>query len=456
MVNMIQKVIYELKMFIKNNVVILSFLVLSVLIVIKNGELPILSNIPVALKLLFVKPKDDTITAFIFDLLENISLAYIASCVFYFVVDYFPQRKKERKAYCLIQNELRIIYGELSYLIRMFLFEAGINKEPRKIIKDKVTLSKMCNINLDRRDRHVKILHCIDGKSNSCSYIYNIFNDSVQKIKNIENSIENIYNKPLSHEIEMPLYEIIDSIWNSRFLRMVKAYGEGEYVEAPGRIHVFLHLDNSFRELIKCYIKFEAYNFGKIDYKIEAITETEWEKQNEESVLMLDRGCFLNLPFDKLRSKVNDILKVELTDSNFDKITGVLCELLVAYDYSPQKHNDLLPLGKCIAVYLKTYEGDEDRVAIAAINYLQILKRMGTATKKDVREVNWIFTRKGFLPDYVVLGALILVKNYKEAESVFDSLSDEMKDFFIALPVYRLWPAPPVPPNIEPIDFRKL
>ena len=69
---MIQKVIYELNMFIKNNVVILSFLVLSVLIVIKNGELPILSNIPVALKLLFVKPKDDTITAFIFDLLENI------------------------------------------------------------------------------------------------------------------------------------------------------------------------------------------------------------------------------------------------------------------------------------------------------------------------------------------------------------------------------------------------
>ncbi len=452
----VNKKIYELKLFFKNNMVVLFFFMFSLIVVIKNSEIPLLSNIPAMIKWVFTKPDAGTITAFVFIILENISLAYIASCVFYFVVDYFPKRKNEKKAYLLIKDELRDIYGELSYIIRMFLFEIKVDEEPREIIKDRISLSKVCNIHLENKDTHAKIAHYYNGSSNSSSYSYNICNDTVRKTINIEQKIESIYDRPRSKEIETSLYEVIDGIRGSRFLRMIKNYGQGGYVEAPSRNRIFLNLDKSFRELVSWYVKLGKYDFDKIDYKIFSITETEWKKQNEELVLMLDRSCFLNIPIDKLRGKVNCILKIELNDENFDRITGVLCELLVACDFSPSKKGDLLPMGKHIAGYLKRHEGKDERSAIAAINYLQILRRMGTATKKDVREVKWIITSRESMPKYIVLGALILVKNYKEAEKLFDSLSTEMKQFFISLPIYRLWPSPPMSPNIEPRDFRKL
>ena len=51
------------------------------------------------------------------------------------------------------------------------------------------------------------------------------------------------------------------------------------------------------------------------------------------------------------------------------------------------------------------------------------------------------------------LGALIIVKNFHEAQKVFEMLDDDQKLQMLDFPIYRLWIKPPCLPNMQPPDF---
>lgn len=54
----------------------------------------------------FLRPQEKTMAFEFFRIMENLSLAYIASLIFYLMVDYIPKKKSEEKAFELIKPHL--------------------------------------------------------------------------------------------------------------------------------------------------------------------------------------------------------------------------------------------------------------------------------------------------------------------------------------------------------------
>lgn len=77
-------------------------LIISVSLICKFSSAPLLFE----WMTFFLRPQEETVAFEIFRIMENLSLAYIASLIFYLVVDYIPKKKSEEKAFELIKPHL--------------------------------------------------------------------------------------------------------------------------------------------------------------------------------------------------------------------------------------------------------------------------------------------------------------------------------------------------------------
>ena len=77
-------------------------LIISVSLICKFSSAPLLCG----WMTFFLRPQEETVAFEFFRIMENLSLAYIASLIFYLMVDYIPKKKSEDKAFELIKPHL--------------------------------------------------------------------------------------------------------------------------------------------------------------------------------------------------------------------------------------------------------------------------------------------------------------------------------------------------------------
>ena len=95
-----------------------------------------------ALGFLLEKPSDGTFQYEVFRILENLSLAYLASLIFYLIVDYIPKKREEKHTEKILEKNLTNLYMHMDKVCAYFDFTFGIDnllrisEEQKKIIDD--------------------------------------------------------------------------------------------------------------------------------------------------------------------------------------------------------------------------------------------------------------------------------------------------------------------------------
>lgn len=431
--------------------ILLILLLASIFCIVKFSSVSMWPVLPNYIKVLFKRPNEGTDAYEIWFIINELCMAYVASLIFYYIVDYIPKKEKEKKAFAIVSNNLVNIYDNLSYIIRMVLFEIKVDKSIEQI-----TLSDLCevkNLQFDTDTKYADITHLKNGKDiNVKGFSFELLDECKTRGKSINKSIDEIFSLPVAGNINDKLIDILVDIRKSRFLHMMSYFTKENTRKVPGTINEILFYDESFYELIQYRALLGKENFDLLDYRFEIMTDEKIEEEKERRIFWLGRSYFMHEPIEKIQARLLCISNIALDESRFHKLNGVLMEVLVTYDVDNKQYGYMLPIAKNIAGFLCKYEGSEECKDIACINYLQVLRRMGPISKKELKKAREIINNTN-KPKIMRLGALLIVKNYNEAEKIFEDLEENQKNQIISFPIYRLWENPPYPPNIEPPRF---
>lgn len=431
--------------------ILIIIMLASLFCIVKFSSVSVWCALPGFVKKILERPVEGTNAYEIWLIIDNLCLAYVASLIFYVVVDYIPKKENEKKAFAIISNNLVTIYNNLSYIVRMILFEIEVDKS----IKD-ITLSDLCkvkNLEFDTITKYADIRHIKNGKDiNVKDFSYNILDKCKTCGESINKSIDEIFSLPVAGNVNNELLELLVGIRKCRFLHMMSYFTYENTRKIPGRINEILLYDKSFFELIKYREELGKEKFDLMDYRFERMSDEQIEEERERRIYWLGRSYFMHMPIEKVQASLSYMPNILLDEFRFHKLNGVLLEALVTYDIDNERYGYMLSVAKSIAEFLCKYEGTEECKDIACLNYLQVLRRMGTISKKDLKDARMIIGNPN-KPNILRLGALIIVKNYDEAQKVFENLEENQKLQVVDFPIYRLWKKPPRPANIVPPDF---
>ncbi|MEE1256406.1 MAG: hypothetical protein UHN47_07835 [Lachnospiraceae bacterium] len=435
----------------KKSIILIILTICSMFCVLKFSKITMWTMLPEWLSNIFERPSIGTNEYEIWSLIDNLSLAYIASLIFYIVVEYIPKKEKEKKAFAVISSNLQSIYDNLSYIIRVITFEIGLEKNISDI--ELADLEKVKNIIFDSTTKYADITHVKNNEDlNVKGFSYNVLDDSKLHGNSITKNIDDIFSLQIAGNINEDIVELLSNLKKSRFLSMMSYFEHQNTRRIPGRKNEILFYDKSFYELIQYREAIGKLKIDLLDYRFEKMTDDQISREREERVYWLGRSYFMRMPIEKIQGSISYMPNIVLNEASFSRLNGVLLEALVTYDIDNEQYKHMLPIARSIAEYLCSFNGSEDCIDIACLNYLQVLRRMGTITKKDMIGARQIIadTNKS---KFLRLGALIIVRNFAEAKNVFDSLDDNQKFQVVSMPIYRLWNNPPLPANLEQPDF---
>ena len=443
-------VLTELWLFIKRHIVICVLCLICGLAVAKYSNLPIPSWLPNFIQVLLLRPQDNTTVFECWEILNNLSLAFVASIITYVVVQYIPERRKAYNAFIILKNYFEDLYSDMSHLIDMHLFNIGI-KEPEKKVKLK-QLSAMCNIELKDEMNNCKIISLLNGKNgNEVNYGYKLFKDSKKYAESIQKTIEkikeSIYCTQLDSEILERLSEIETNAFLVSFLKM-----KAEYIDIPGSQALYYKFDEKFYEFIEHHLFWKAYRFNKYSYIYTEISAEELALKNEERLFMSNRVVFSIMGTASIKNVSEGITALEPNENRLRKSVGVLLEILTFYDFDSQKSKETLQAALKLSEYIRKNAKDKVDKNYSFLNSMQIRKRQNNLSSRNIIKLKSIISEPN-TPDDILLGASIICGDYEKAEHIFELLSEEKKKFFVDLPIYHLWPNPPVKANPKPRSF---
>lgn len=443
----------EIRVFLKRHKIVTIILIISILCVTKFSKIRIFGWIPDFLANALICSKTNSDSFEIWSIMNNLSMAYISSLVFYIIVQYVPERKAEVKAFAYFNNQLSRIYDDMSYLINMYLFILGIGSDERLLTVESV--HEIVKIEIEDKVRYCNVQHKTDKNSpKTCSYGYNIYANSNEKTKSIVKNIDRIFELPLSSNIEKDLVELLSNIKESSFMSSIRFSDLDNMKHIPGYTKgtIILGLDKKFLDFIKLHIDLGKQKIHESKYIFSELPENEIRKIKEDRFFMLGRAAFFRLSSDEIVKKVLKVKDIELNGESFNRINGVLLEMLFTYDFDKEEYEYLLPLAKFVSDYLLTFKGDAIIEEISLINNLQVIKRIGNLDSCELDKMN-VIINDSEKDIQIRLGAAIILGDNEKATELFSSMSVDDKNQIIRFPIYRLWDSPPIPPDLEPPLF---
>lgn len=136
--------------FIKRHKILFILFLISIFLMIKNSSIPYCFTPPTFISFIFDAPKSDLFSS-IAQMIDIFTSAYVTSLIFYYMVDYLPEVKQEKKAKEIIAPKLVSLYLYISKLLAMIkyaaeqekLFQTGKTEDMDKLsFKNKVILCK--------------------------------------------------------------------------------------------------------------------------------------------------------------------------------------------------------------------------------------------------------------------------------------------------------------------------
>lgn len=433
--------------------ILVLLLVVSMFCVLKFSKILVWSFLPEVLKKAFLCPAINTNVYEVWLFINNICFAYITSFLFYLLVEYIPAKTKEKKAMTIISDKLIIIYKEMSYFIRAVLYEINVQKDIKEIsIED---LKSVETLSFDSYTKYANIIQTINGTRNSRALSYALL-DKLQKcIEEINRTIDEIFSMQIASNIGDDLVETLSEIRQSGFLNRISLFNLGNTRTIPGYKSVILGLDIYFFEMIQCRERLKNYKFPLFDYIFEKMSDEQISIEREKLIYFLERSFFMYSSVERIQASLSYMPNIILDDSKFYKLNGVLMEALVTYDIDNKQYGYLLPIAKNIAEFLCDYEGSQECRDLACLNYLQVLRRIGTYPKKFFKVAGEILSDTNRAKVYRIEAAIIL-KNFDGAKKLFNDLDESQQKQLTCSTIYRLWDNPPIPATMKQPDFRIL
>ena len=218
----------------KKSIILIILTICSMFCVLKFSKITMWTMLPEWLSNIFERPSIGTNEYEIWSLIDNLSLAYIASLIFYIVVEYIPKKEKEKKAFAVISSNLQSIYDNLSYIIRVITFEIGLEKNISDI--ELADLEKVKNIIFDSTTKYAYITHVKNNEDlNVKGFSYNVLDDSKLHGNSITKNIDDIFSLQIAGNINEDIVELLSNFKKSRFLSMMSYFEHQNTRRIPGR-----------------------------------------------------------------------------------------------------------------------------------------------------------------------------------------------------------------------------
>ncbi len=276
-----KKILY----FIKENKVLILLLLLALFFIAKLSDLPCVFTLK-AVRYLFLQPQRGTYIYGALKLMENLSLAYIASLVFYLIIEFIPKQKKAKRAYQIIENELVSLFSNMSKLISILNSELKIDKDYKNIKLSDVEILDSLSVSNETKYYHNKIY--IDGEYSSETEIYIQYYSELPKIiNNILKRIDKIKNMPCIVDVDNRIIQILSEVESNGFVLQV------QYLEkCVDNYELFKNIirtnfGKNYYHFIQSLTKLYDFEFRKFTYKKYEMNNNEKEeyKKNIQEII---------------------------------------------------------------------------------------------------------------------------------------------------------------------------
>ncbi len=110
-------------MFIKRHKILFIIFIISIFLIIKNSSIPYLFVPPAFISFIFDRPRGEFFSG-VAQIVDIFASAYATSLLFYYIVEYIPAIKREKKANIIAKPQLSNLYFYISELLAMLKYSA--------------------------------------------------------------------------------------------------------------------------------------------------------------------------------------------------------------------------------------------------------------------------------------------------------------------------------------------
>lgn len=246
-------------------------LIISVFLICKFSSAPLLFG----WMTFFLRPQEETVVFEVFRIMENLSLAYIASLIFYLVVDYIPKKKSEEKAFELLKP----------HLVSLFMWMNRINS----YFKCVTNITDFSSVSQDK----IKEIDDFHFNSKSRFYIETSYRNGIRNVsdmavfngaKEIRDNgklIRKVYEdmdaiSTIMVQAPSDLISILNKIRDSKFLnKIINIFSDDEVTSEVEIVHRYLNFYKDLTEFSFLEMQLAQYDFDKITVVYRAASKSE-------------------------------------------------------------------------------------------------------------------------------------------------------------------------------------
>ena len=264
--------------FIKRHKILFILFAVSIFLMIKNSSIPYFFAPPVIISFIFDAPKSDFFSGMA-QMIDIFTSAYVTSLVFYYMVDYLPAIKQEKKAKEIIAPKLVSLYLYISELLAMIkyaaeqekLLQTGKPEDMDKLhFKNKVILCKQKSFKNE-------------VENGTTPYSFDLLKDCDNFRTLILNICNEISGTPSFSYCDTQVIHIISEIQLSELLRILPKPNDFllqfDFADVS-----YLGLGEGYQQLLSLYKELAVFVDTRHGYEMIDISKEEIQEWQEEQV----------------------------------------------------------------------------------------------------------------------------------------------------------------------------
>ncbi|GFI68739.1 hypothetical protein IMSAG249_00557 [Lachnospiraceae bacterium] len=246
-------------------------LIISVILICKFSSAPLLFR----WMTFFLRPQEETVAFEVFRIMENLSLAYIASLIFYLVVDYIPKKKSEEKAFELLKPHLVTLFMWMNRINSYFKCVTDIT-DFSSVSQEKI--KKIDDFHFNSKSLFYKETSYRNGIKNGSDIA--VFH-GVKEIKDNGKLILEVYKdmdaiSAIMVQASSSLISILSKIRNSKFLeKIIHIFNDDEVINETEFVYRYFNFYKDMAEFAFLEMQLAQYDFDKITVVYREASESE-------------------------------------------------------------------------------------------------------------------------------------------------------------------------------------
>ena len=280
--------------FIKQHKILSLLFIISIFLMIKNSKIPYPFDPPDFVSFIFDSPNGEFFSG-VMQMLDIFASAYVTSLIFYFMVEYIPAQKEEKKAKAIVEPKLVSLYQYISKLLEMIKFAA----EQEKLYSPN-NIDDMDNLHIEN-----KVIYCKEKSFKNeiqqgvIPYKYNLLVDYYKYKSLIINTCREISHTPCFFNCESQIVHIISEIQLSELILMLPNPNDF-IIKLDYTDGTYMGLGENYIKLVLIYERLAKFVDTRLSFQMIEISNEEIEKWEKEQAEILQND-------PKLEQFLNDM-----------------------------------------------------------------------------------------------------------------------------------------------------